>query len=201
MPRIRLKICGIASLEEARLAVAAGADAVGLDPAAFASGTVGDHADLAAISLALPPTVTPILLTVALTAGAIAQQVDATAATAVQIVRPLDLSEYPGLKRIIRGRKIIQTIRIEDDGAADLAASYAEFADALLLYPAIADPTELCRQIATASPLPVFLHVTGHRELAALRQDIRPFAFDITAPRKGAKLDEEGLEKLMASLA
>ncbi|MDQ0391025.1 hypothetical protein [Labrys monachus] len=203
MPRLRLKICGIATIGEARAAVSAGADAIGLDPAAFPAGGplaggFADDAALSAISLALPPTVTPVLVTAALTAGAIAQQVDAVAAMAVQIARPLPASEYPGLRRIIRGRRIIQSIPIAEAGAGEAAKACAGFADALHFAPATADEARLCRRIADDAGLPVFLRPAQPASLAAMIVAVRPFALDASLPRRDGRLDEEALRDLAA---
>jgi len=191
--RLRLRISGIATVEEARVAVGIGADAIGLDPAALPAGPPADET-LAAIALALPPAVTPILVTRALTAGAIAQQVDAAAALAVEIARPLPSSEYPGLKRIIRGRKIIQSVPLGDADAEAFAASCIGFADALLLAPADANEARLCRRIAEGCGLPVFLR--AHAAAEAMIRDIRPFALDIAAPRRHGRLDATALAAL-----
>ena len=197
MPRIRLTISGIASLAEARAAVAAGADAIGLDPATFPSAGLAGNEALADIALALPPAVTPILLTQALTAGTIAQQVDAAAATAVQIARPLPASEYPGLKRIIRGRKIIQSIRVDSPQALELAMSYAEWADALHLDPADMAQLPLCRQMAADTGLPVFLRLPDPALVGRALSEFRPFGIDLLVPRK----EDQAIEKLVLALA
>jgi phosphoribosylanthranilate isomerase len=201
MPRIRLVISGIASLDEARAAVAAGADAIGLDSAAFPTGGLAGSDLLAEIALALPPTVTPILLTQALTAGTIAQQVDAAAATAVQIMRPLPTSEYPGLKRIIRGRKIIQSVRVDSPQALELALSYAEWADALHLDPVKTAQLPLCRQIAADSSLPIFLRVPDPDLVGWFLAAFRPFAIELSSNESNGRVDVLAIEKLVVALS
>ncbi|MGO4334870.1 hypothetical protein AB4037_08140 [Labrys sp. KB_33_2] len=177
MPRLRLMISGIASREQAGAAVEAGADAIGLDPSAFPqAGPEGSEA-LAAIALALPPAVTPILVTPALTAGTVAQQVDASAALAVRLARPIATSEYPGLKRIIRGRKIIQSIDPAHSDAGALVETYASLADALHLNLDDADDLSACRHLIELAGLPCFLALTDPALLPAAAA-LQPHAID-----------------------
>jgi hypothetical protein len=200
MPRIRLKICGAASIGEAQAAVAAGADAVGLDPRAFPDSSLAGNDMVAGIALALPPAVTPVLLTQALTAGTIAQQIDAAAAVAVQIERPLPPSEYPGLKRIIRGRKIIQSIQVDAADALALAHSYIELADALHLVPATAEYLPLCRQIGRETNLPIVLRLQTPDAMIEVLPIFRPFAVDVGVRFPGGQLDEQVIASLTALL-
>jgi len=191
MARTRLKLSGIASVEEARLAVAAGADLVGLE--------AGAHSDLApdtavaTIALCLPPGVGAVILSRAMTAGTIAQQVDAAAAGAVQLLRPLDESEYPGLQRIIRGRKIIQCLP-PGIGAAQ-ARIHAGLADAVEV--AAADGA-VVHELA----VPVFLAVPGEpAALSAAIRSLRPFGVGLALPRlPDGTVDEAALMALVAAI-
>jgi hypothetical protein len=196
MPRIRLMVSGITTLEEARLAVEAGADAIGLDPSGFATQAMTPDQSMAEIALSLPPAVMAVVRTKALTAGAIAQQVDAAAAMAVQLKRPLPASEWPGLKRIIRGRKIIQVIEPADGGAPGLAATCAEFADAVYLPLERIQDLPRCQQIAKICGLPVFLGLTGPADLSGAILDFQPFAIDVEIPGGSNRFDTEFLAKL-----
>lgn len=193
MPRIRLMVSDITSLEKARMAVEAGADAISLDPSGFTTQVMTPDQAMAEIALSLPPAVMAVVRTKALTAGAIAQQVDAAAAMAVQLMRPLPASEYPGLKRIIRGRKIIQVIEPADGGAPELATACAEFADAIHLPLARVKDLPRCRQIAKICGLPVFLGLMGSADRSSAIVDFRPFAVDVEML---GRFDTEFLAKL-----
>jgi len=186
MVRIRLKLCGIVSPLEAQLAIAAGADAIGLDPATDSLDMKPDEG-IAAIALATPPPVATVLVTRALTAGAIAQQVDAAAVGVVQIARPLDTSEYPGLKRILRGRKILQAVSLAQADAFEQAKAYAGLADALLLETQGEDTFALAGRIAASLPVPVFLG--GPLDASRIRAGLaiaKPFSIDLPLPRDAA---------------
>lgn len=199
MPRLRLMISGIASRAEAGTAVAAGADAIGLDPSAFPQAGLEGSEMLAAIALALPPAVTPILITPALTAGTVAQQVDASAALAVRLVRPIAPSEYPGLKRIIRGRKIVQSVDPASADAGALVEAYAALADALYLNADTPGDLSTCRHLTELTRLPCLLGLTDPALLPAAAA-LRPHAIDLILAG-GDNFDVPALNRFAAALA
>lgn len=199
VPRLRLMVSGITSRDEAEAAIAAGADAIGLDPSAFPQAGLEGSEMLAAIALALPPAVTPILVTPALTAGTVAQQVDASAALAVRLARPIATSEYPGLKRIIRGRKIIQSIDPARSDAGALAEAYAGLADALHLDIDTAGDLSACQHLIELAGLPCFLGLTDPALLPAAAA-LRPYAIDLQLTGVG-NFDAPALDRFTAMLA
>ena len=83
--RTRVKVCCIASVEEARLAIGAGADAIGLVGAMPSGRTLPDDR-IAEITAVVPPPVASFLLTSERTAEAISAHVRRTRPTTVQIV-------------------------------------------------------------------------------------------------------------------
>ena len=196
MSRIRLKICGIAAPEEARRAVLAGADAIGLEAGTNAAGMAPDGA-IAEMAVALPPAVAAVILSRALTAGTIAQQVDAGAAGVVQLLRPLDPSEYPGLKRIIRGRKIIQCLPLEAAGEAKI---YDGLADALLIEPN--DDWTAAKAIADSVGIPVFLGGAFRPEtIVPSLAAVRPFGIDLRVARtENGAIDWQALSPLIEAV-
>jgi phosphoribosylanthranilate isomerase len=129
----RLKVCCIGSIVEAQLAMAYGADAVGL-VAAMPSGP-GPIADelITEIAALVPPPVATFLLTSRTTAGDIAAHVQLTRPTAVQIVSHIDIGEYVALRRLLPGTKLVQVVHVENADSVDLARRYADVADLLLL--------------------------------------------------------------------
>jgi phosphoribosylanthranilate isomerase len=197
MARIRLKLCGVVSQDEARLAIATGADAIGLDPRADCLDMTPDE-NVAAIALTTPPPVAAVLVTRALTAGTIAQQVDAAAVGVVQIARSLDKSEYPGLKRILRGRKILQAVSLARADAFEQAQAYAALADALLLEMQGEETLALASRIAASAPVPVFLGgQLDAGQIGAALAIVRPFGIDLRLPRDAAgKPDRPALARL-----
>ena len=98
--RTRVKICCIASAEEASVAIEAGADALGL-VAAMPSGpgAINDQ-QIAAIAAIVPPPINTFLLTSEITAQAISAHVRATGPMTVQIVAHIDPAQSAELARI-----------------------------------------------------------------------------------------------------
>jgi phosphoribosylanthranilate isomerase len=81
--RTRIKVCGIASADEARLAVEAGVDALGFNCVGPSSPRTVEDSTVAEITKLTPPPVATFLLTVEQTADAIADHVRRTHPTTV----------------------------------------------------------------------------------------------------------------------
>src|SRR5262245_447953 len=123
--RTRIKICCMASLEEAQLAIQAGADAVGFVGVRPSSPRTIDDRAIAAIVASLPPPIETFLLTSECTAAGIARHVSATGASTVQIVSHLSPSESEQLPKLLPPTtRRVQVIHVENEGALDLIAQY-----------------------------------------------------------------------------
>ena len=97
--RPRIKICCIASPEEARLAIEAGADGIGLVGEMPSGPGVIEDELVREIAASVPPPVATFLLTQRTRASDIADHVRTCGTTAVQIVNHIDPGEYPGTDR------------------------------------------------------------------------------------------------------
>ena len=86
LPRTRLKVCCISSPEEARLAVAMGADALGLVSAMPSGPGVIPDELCARIAQSVPPPVAAVLLTSRTDAEGVMEQVRAVRPGLVQLV-------------------------------------------------------------------------------------------------------------------
>lgn len=189
----RIKTCCMASIDEMRIVVAAGADAIGL-VGAMPSGP-GPIADdlIADIAAAVPPPVAAFLLTSETTAGAIADHVLRTGAPVVQIVSHIDPAESAKLAQLLPHTRRVQVIHVEEDAALGMIGRYAPHIHAFLLdsgKPTAAVPTlggtgdvhdwAISAAFVTASPLPVFLAggLTPHNVGAAIAK-VRPFGVDL----------------------
>lgn len=131
--RTRIKVCCIASPEEARTAIAAGADALGL-VARMPSGP-GPISDAAirAVTAMVPPPVATFLLTSETTAEAIAAHVDATRPSVVQIVSHIDPAESARLAALLPDVRRVQVIHVEGREALAMIPAYAPHVHAFLL--------------------------------------------------------------------
>ena len=133
MIHTQVKICCIASAEEAALALAAGASALGLVSAMPSGPGPINEAQIAAIVAAVASTVDTFLLTALLDADTIAAQHARCGTRSVQLVDRLHAGELPRLRRRLPDTRLVQVVHVEDDSALDEARLAAPYVDALLL--------------------------------------------------------------------
>ena len=129
--RTRIKICCIASLEEARLAIRSGADAIGF-VGATGPRLLGDRT-IAALAAAVPPPIATFLLSSAATALGIAEQVHAAGPCTVQIVSHIGPAESAKLAELLPTTRRVQVIHVEDERALALLPDYAPNVHAFVL--------------------------------------------------------------------
>jgi len=200
--RPRIKICCITTVDEARLAVAAGAGAVGLvGPMPGGPGVIPDTL-IASIAPAVPPPVATFLLTSERTADGIVAHHRRARTTAVQIVDRPSGDIYAELRERLPGVKLVQVVHVTGPASADEAASLTGKVDALLLDSGRPESAELggtgrrhdwtiSRLIRESSPLPVFL--AGGLRPENVREAIEtvgPFALDVcSGVRTNGRLD------------
>ena len=213
--RTRVKICCIASLEEARIAMAAGADALGL-VARMPSGpgSIADEA-IAAIAAAVPPPVATFLLTAETSAAAIAAHVRATQPSAVQIVSHIDPAEAAALAAREPQVRRVQVIHVEGPEALAMIPLYAPHVHAFLLdsgrpnAPVAelggtgrAHDWAISAAFVRASERPVFLAggLTPDNVGEAIRR-VRPFGLDLCSGlRRDGRLDAAKVAAFMAAV-
>jgi phosphoribosylanthranilate isomerase len=128
-----IKICCIASVEEARLAVEAGAAVLGLVSAMPSGPGVIDDARVAEIAGAMSLPTETFLLTSRTQAGAIAAQHREAGTTALQLVDHVPHDDLRRLRELCPGVKLVQVIHVLGDASIDEAVAVAPFVDALLL--------------------------------------------------------------------
>lgn len=213
----RVKVCCIQNVDEARCAVGAGADALGLVGAMPSGpGVIADET-ARAIAMATAPPVMAILLTSQTTADGVAAHVDRVAPSAVQIVAHIDPAEHERLNAIapMRGVKRIQVIHVEGGDALDLIDAYAPHVDAFLLdsgRPSAARPElggtgrthdwDVSATFVQASPRPVFLAGGLNADNVARAIDqVRPFGVDLCSGVRGERgLDAAALNAFMKAV-
>ena len=166
--RTRVKICCIASEAEARMAVEAGADLLGLvGPMPSGPGVVDDRT-ARAVAAAAPPWATPVLLTEFDQPAEIVEHAARIGVRAVQLVRHVPVRTLARLAVAAPGLALIQVIHVEDRGALDLIEPYARHVTAFLLdtgRPSAGElggtgrvhDWEISAEFVRLSPIPVFL--------------------------------------------
>ncbi|HEX7502962.1 MAG TPA: phosphoribosylanthranilate isomerase [Acidobacteriota bacterium] len=207
--KTRIKICCIASEEEARLAISFGASALGL-VAAMPSGP-GPIADdlIRRIARAVPPPVATFLLTCRTRGGAIIAHHLRTLTSTVQLVDAPEADAIDTVRAVLPALKIVQVIHVRGEGSLDEALRAAAKADALLLDSGNPDLAvkelggtgrvhdwRLSRRIVEQSPVPVFL--AGGLNASNVREAIErvgPFGVDLcSGVRTAGRLDPKKLE-------
>jgi phosphoribosylanthranilate isomerase len=128
-----VKVCCIASIDEARLAVSAGASAIGL-VSAMPSGPGPIPEELiAAIAARVPAPTETFLLTALGDAEAIAEQHRRCGTTALQLVDHVPEPELKRLRKLVPGVRLVQVIHVVGPESVDEAGAAAAFVDTLLL--------------------------------------------------------------------
>jgi phosphoribosylanthranilate isomerase len=129
----RVKVCCIASVEEARLAIAQGASAIGLVSEMPSGPGVIPEPLIAEIAAGVPPAISTFLLTCRPTvAGIVAQQRRARVNT-IQVCDDLPRGGLRELRGALPGVSIVQVVHVDGEEAVARAAAAAPDVDAILL--------------------------------------------------------------------
>lgn len=209
MPRPRVKVCCVQSLEEARLAIRHGAAALGLVSAMPSGPGVIDEAQIAAIAARVPPPIGTFLLTSLQDPEAIIDQQRRCRTNTLQLCDALPPGAYPRLRTALPGIALVQVVHVTGPGAVSEAEAVAPHVDALLLdsgNPALSvkelggtgriHDWTLSRRIVERVPVPVFL-AGGLRaqNVADAIAQVQPFGLDLcTGVRTDGTLDEAKLQ-------
>jgi len=128
-----LKICCIASHEEACLAISAGASAIGLVSAMPSGPGPIEDSLIANISAVVPPPIATFLLTCRQDADSIIEQHAVCRTTTLQLVDTVAPAELEKLRARLPGIKLVQVIHVGGEESIDEAREVSRFVDALLL--------------------------------------------------------------------
>lgn len=211
----KIKICCIASVEEAAMAIAHGASAVGL-VAKMPSGP-GPIADelIAAIAKTIPARIESFLLTSEQSSQKIIDHVNRTGTTTVQIVDELSEGKYEHIREALPGLKIVQVIHVMDEAAIQQALQVQEFVDYFLLdsgNPKAAVKTlggtgnthnwDISRELVRAVKVPVFLAGgLNAGNVSEAIQKVQPYGVDIcSGVRTEGKLHKQKLADFISAV-
>jgi phosphoribosylanthranilate isomerase len=211
--RPRIKVCCIMSRDEARLAIDAGASALGLVAHMPSGPGVIPDDEIAGIAAAVPPPVATFLLTSRRTVAGIVEHHRRVRTSTVQIVDALAEGTYTELRDRLPGIKLVQVIHVIGRESIDEALAVAAQVDALLLdsgRPSLAvkelggtgraHDWRVSREIREAVDVPVFLagglRVDNVHDAIA---EVGPFGLDLcTGVRTDGRLDAAKLTAFMA---
>ena len=212
----RVKVCCIASEEEAALAVRMGASALGLvsrmpsGPGPIPESRIRDIADT------VPPGVATFLLTCETTAEPIIEQQRFCRTTTIQLVDEVEPGVHARLRDALPGVSIVQVIHVRDDDSLRQSVAVASAVDALLLDSGNPSaPTKelggtgrvhdwaLSRRIRDAVDVPVYLAGGLNPEnVGRAIAQVAPFGVDVCSGlRTNGKLDEAKLAAFMREVA
>lgn len=213
--RIRIKICCISSLHEAALAIAHGADALGLvGRMPSGPGPIPDWL-ISEIVRTIHPPIASFLLTCEQSSAEIIYHVKRVDTNTVQIVDELTTGTYDDIRTALPHLKIVQVIHVIDDKSVEEAIRVAPSVDALLLdsgNPKASTKTlggtgnihnwEISRDIVKSVKVPVFLagglHAGNIREAI---QKVQPFGVDVcSGVRTEGRLDHGKLDSFIKAV-
>ncbi len=214
-PRCQLKVCCIASVEEARLAVELGADHLGLVSAMPSGPGVISDERIAEIAAGAPEHIGTFLLTSLFDAEAILSQLRLTGANHVQLVDRVAPGAHAAIRRAFPAVRIVQVVHVTGPAAIEEAREAAPWVDLILLdsgNPALAvkelggtgrtHDWGLSRRIVETCGKPVFL--AGGMEsgnVSAALQSVGPHGIDVcSGVRTNGALDARKLRALVTAM-
>ncbi|PKA82035.1 phosphoribosylanthranilate isomerase [Ulvibacter sp. MAR_2010_11] len=204
----RVKICCISSIEEARMAIAHGASALGLVGNMPSGPGIIEDELIYQIAKTVPPPISTFLLTSETKSNEIISHYKRVYTSTIQIVDALEQRDYELLRKELPGVKLVQVIHVIDDDSVKEAIQVSKFVDAILLdsgNPNLAVKElggtgrihnwELSREIRQAIPIPLFLAGGLNKDNVRVAiETVKPFGLDLcSSVRTDGKLDSSKL--------
>lgn len=202
------------SAAEAAMAIAAGADAVGLvSRMPSGPGPIDDRA-IEEITATIPPGVATFLLTCETTSSAIIDQQRRCRANTLQLVDNVEPGVHSTLRDALPGISIVQVVHVRDNNAIREAVEVAPLVDAILLdsgNPSLAIKElggtgrahnwKISRVIRESVGTPVYLAGgLNASNVGAAIAEVSPFGVDVcTGVRTNGRLDETKLAAFMTA--
>jgi len=211
----RIKICCISSVEEAALAIACGASALGLVSAMPSGpGVIGEEL-IAEIAATIPPPIGSFLLTSEQNAETIVRQQRRCRTNCIQLCDCLTEGSHQDLRSALPGISLVQVIHVTGPESVDQAVAVAPSVDAILLdsgNPALAikelggtgrsHDWSVSLQIREQVEIPIFL--AGGLNAGNVGQAMKavsPFGLDLcSGVRTNGKLDRAKLINFFAAV-
>jgi len=131
---MQVKICGISSMEDAKVALNAGADALGflVGITHLAEDKISNEVAKAIIE-SMPPLATPVAVTHLTDIQKIIDLIINLGANTVQIHDYIEPKEVKTIRENLPGVKIIKSVHVEGENAIEIAKLFEPYAHAILL--------------------------------------------------------------------
>ena len=212
MPTPKVKICCISNIQEAQMAIAAGASALGLvGPMPSGPGIISNE-EIAHIVTQIKNPVETFLLTSEITTDKIIAHHQQVNTTTIQIVDALKEGDYEDIRKALPNVKLVQVIHVLDEKTIEEARAIASQVDFILLDSGNPNLTikelggtgrthnwDISRAIVEQITIPVFL--AGGLNPSNVRKAIdhvQPFGVDLcSGVRVNGKLNREKLFHFM----
>jgi len=206
---VKVKICCINSIAEAKMAMSYGASAIGLvGRMPSGPGPIEDEL-IKSISITIPPPIATFLLTCETSAEQIINHHQRTFTNTIQLVDELHEKDYAIIKKALPAIKLVQVIHVIDEGSVEEAINVSQYVDAILLDSGNPKLTikelggtgrthdwKLSRKIKENINIPLFL--AGGLNAENVRQAIdvvNPYGVDVcSGVRTNGQLDENKLK-------
>jgi phosphoribosylanthranilate isomerase len=212
---VKVKICCISSIEEAKLAIVHGAAAIGLvGRMPSGPGIITDELINSIAKTVIPP-IDSFLLTSETTAEAIIEHHNKVNTTTIQMVDALSGREYHKIREAIPHVKLVQVIHVLDEKAVQEAIEISEWVDAILLdsgNPNLSTKVlggtgkthnwDLSKKIRENINIPTYLAGGINKDNIRMAIDhVQPYGIDLcSSVRTNGQLDERKLEELFKAL-
>ena len=213
--RTRIKICCISSIEEAKMAIAHGADALGLvGKMPSGPGPIADEKIREIVKYIHPP-LSSFLLTSEQTVKGIISHAKKTFVNTVQIVDEITDGQYDEIRTALPHLRIVQVIHVTGEESIKQAMNIEQYVDAILLdsgNPKASVKTlggtgnthnwEISKNLVQQVKAPVFL--AGGLNSNNVREAIdkvNPFGVDVcSGVRTNGLLDKEKLKSFVSAI-
>jgi phosphoribosylanthranilate isomerase len=213
--KLKVKICCISTIAEAKLAIEVGASAIGLVSEMPSGPGVISESLAAEIAQTIPPGVTSFLLTCQTNLKRIISQQRTTRVNAIQLCEKLDMNDYKELKKELPGISLFQVIHVVGEESVKEAVEIASGVHGILLDSGNPNLSikelggtgrihnwEISRKICNSVHLPVYL--AGGLDAGNVAQAISavlPFGVDVcSGVRTSGRLDLAKLTAFMDAL-
>ncbi len=215
MKIIRVKICCIGSIEEAKTAIKFGASALGLVSEMPSGPGVISEELISKIASITPPGISSFLLTSKQDVGSIVDQQRRCGTNTIQLCDRLIHGTYKELREALPGIKIVQVVHVTGEGSIEEAVHVSKNVDAILLDSGNQNlevkelggtgrvhDWSISRKIRESINIPLFLAggLTSENVKEAI-ENVKPFGLDVcSGVRTNGKLDEKKLKLFFKSV-